>query len=138
MANLKVRKVKLKDKDWILEIMNQRSVQKLFFFYHSGIIKPKENEIYWRRKLKDRKFKAYAIISDHRPAGLIKIDKGAVGIVVDERHRRKGLAYSALRKLNLKNCTAEIKPHNKTSQKLFKKLGFVEFKRIYRFRFKTK
>jgi len=113
-----------------MDIMNQPSLQKLFFFYHSGIITPKENEKYWRKKLRDKNFKAWAIIKK-KPIGIIKIDNKMIAIVIDENHRGKGIACSALRKLNLKGCAAEIKPNNKASMKLFKKLGFIEKKKIF-------
>ena len=125
-----MRLVNLKDTDWILNLMNQPSVRKasvISVFNGTHLITKKENEKYWKKILKQKDFQAYSI----NKLGLIKINKGNIGIVIDEKHRRKGLAYNNLKKLIKKGYKAEIRTNNKASIKLFKKLGFKEKVRIY-------
>ena len=115
-----LKKITYQDKDWILKIRNQASVRKGSF--NSKAILRKENDAFWKVKRN-----AYAIIDNDIPVGVIIINEAnVVSIYLDEASRNKGLAYAHLKKLNLKGCTADIKPGNASSLKLFKKLGFVQ------------
>jgi len=122
-----LEKIDIIDKDWILRLMNQLFVRNNSF--NPKLIEPKENEKYWKRKLKQKNFNAWAILI---PVGLIRIDKGEISVAVDKNFRNQGIAFDALNKLKLKGCIAEIKPENKISIRLFKKLGFVEQKRVFK------
>ena len=115
---IRLRKITLQDLDWILDIVNQPSARKASFYGKRITIKGHIK--HWKERLKS--IKALAIIYNNTPIGVIKVFKDrSVFIVVDEKYRRRGIAYNSLRRVNFKR--AEIKPNNTASLNLFRKLG---------------
>jgi len=123
---LTIRPVRLEDRQWILNLMNQESVRKNSF--NQEKISKQENDAYWEKKLERKDFKAYAGIVGNEPVCVARIDKGKVSTMVDKKWKNKGIAFRVLSNIDLKGCIAEVKPENNTSKKLFKKLGFKEKK----------
>ncbi len=123
------RKITLKDRNWILKLINEKEIRQNSFTTRE--ISKEENDKYWKKKLKRRDFEAFAIFSGEIPIGIIRIDKKIVSIAVSKNLRKKGIAFATLSPLNLKGCTAEIKPKNIASIKLCKKLGFKEKKIVF-------
>ena len=116
------RKAVFKDRNWILQLMNEKEIRQNSFNTES--ISKKGNDNYWKKNLGRKGFEAYAIEKASVPVGLIRIIDGEVSIAITKKQTRKGIAYGILSKINLNNCFAEIKPTNTASIKLFKKLGF--------------
>jgi spore coat polysaccharide biosynthesis protein SpsF len=127
IGQITIRPVVFGDNQWIRVIMNQESARKNSF--NQAEIGSAENENYWRRKLADPEFRAFAIIAGEKPAGILRIDNGLVSVAIDESFRGKGIAFAALSSLDLGDCVAEVKPENEASARLFKKLGFEEASR---------
>jgi len=126
-TKISVGPVKYSDRHWILRLMNQKSVRENS--WNKNGIKKADNDAYWKRKLADENFKAFAGFAGKKPACVVRIDKGLVSVAVDESLRGKGIAFAAMNALDLHGCIAEVKPDNPASLALFKKLGFVEKER---------
>lgn len=125
-----IRRVKYSDRVWILKLMNEKEVRANSFTTEK--ISKETNDKYWKKKLKQKGFEAYAIKRNSKPIGLIRIIDNKVSIAITKKQRNKGIAYKTLSKINLENCYAEIKTSNKQSKKLFKKLGFRKEYKTYK------
>ncbi|MDD5163420.1 MAG: hypothetical protein PHD95_04390 [Candidatus ainarchaeum sp.] len=117
-----LRRVNNGDLKWIACLMNDPGIRRNSFSPKK--ITEEQNKRYWKRKLRSGKFAAFAIILGSSPVGLIRIDKKLVSIALEKKYRGRGIAFNSLKKLDLNGCFAEIKPENKESLGLFKKLGF--------------
>jgi len=109
--------------------MNQNHVRKNSF--NENEITELENSKYWRKKLKQNDFHAFAIELLGMPVGLIRLDRGVISIAIYKRFKNKNIDFESLSAINLDGCIAQIKPSNRMSQKLFKKLGFKETRRVF-------
>ena len=122
---IKLRRVEENDLDRILQIRNHPSSR--VFMFDTKMISKKEHYLFWR----SAKRNGWVILYKDDVVGFVRIENGTVGVCLDKQYRNKGIMFKALSLLNLDGCTAEIKPNNLASIKLFEKLGFKEIKRVF-------
>jgi len=119
-----LREVGKNDLDWIYDLMTDQRVRERSFSQRE--FSKEENEAYWDKKLASKDFKARVILHGSKPVGLIRLDGKDVSIAIGPEYWGKSIAFNALKQLDLKGFEARVKPGNKASLNLFKKLGFSE------------
>lgn len=117
-----IRKVCWNDRYWIYNLMTDEEIRKNF--YSPKEITWEEHKAYWKKKLGQKTFRATAILKQKSwPVGLIRLDEEDISIAIKPGYQRQGIAFEALSRIDLSKSVASIKPSNKASKRLFKKLG---------------
>lgn len=120
-----LKKIGKNDLEWIYGLMSSKDVRKRSFSQKK--FSKEEHFKYWEKKLAQKGFSAIGIWVGKKTAGLIRIDKNKeISIAITPGQWGKGIAFNALKQLDLKHCKARVKKDNLASLGLFKKLGFAE------------
>jgi RimJ/RimL family protein N-acetyltransferase len=123
-AKFMLKAVSSDDLEWIYGLMTNPRVRERFFSQEQ--FSREESASYWERKLKEDSFRAFGIWQGSSAVGLIRLDGKDVSIAVKPELWGRGIAFNALKLLDLEGFKARVKVGNEASVKLFKKLGFKE------------
>lgn len=116
------------------KIRNASAVRK--WLSSTSFVSKKENIEFWKKFLKEKNKKAFAIIEENKTIGLLKLEKiglkaWEIGLFIKNGMRGKGFGFKALKnglrelkKFGAKKVLAKIKAENHASIKCFEKNGF--------------
>lgn len=135
MRKLYLRNVTEKDKELLFQWANDSDVRKNSFI--SKNISEKEHERWFRRVMEDDNVKQYIFMEDENAVGQIRFDiKDECAIIsysISCNNRGRGLASEMIKaaekkiledRPDVKIITAEVKPENYLSLKVFERLGY--------------
>ena len=134
---MNLKKANLKDSEFFYNLRNSTEARK--YSSKSQLIKFTDHDRWFKKSLKNKKSKLFIIfIENQKMVGYLRVeqitDKHFVSINVDKNHRKKGIAYKALKMLENKHLHneneifANVRKNNIASKKLFFKVGYELFK----------
>ena len=122
---LALRKIRIKDWDYIMLLRNQAYDN----FYHQNkpLIK-KEHYIYLKKQKLNPKFFHWIIVKNDKDVGYVRLLNEDVSIIIDKKSQDKKIGTGALelleieaKKLEIKKLIALVLINNKKSEKIFVK-----------------
>jgi len=132
-AAITLRPVTHEDADTIYRWQHQPDMRR--YFRNPRPPTHEEHAAWMKRILTDPGELAWIILQDDTPAGLLRLterddETWEIGILVDKRYRRHGIAHAAMKLLNRfasdRILLAIVHEQNHASQKLFESCGFAQ------------
>ena len=127
--DVKLRQVEKRDWNFILELRNSFYN---FFYKQDKPLKQDEHFEYMEKQKSNPNFHQWVIEYDDEDAGYVRILENDVGIMIKKEFQGKGVASVSLSlvekeavKLGIKKLVALVKPGNESSEKIFKKNGYI-------------
>ena len=127
--DIRLRQVEKRDWDFILELRNSFYN---FFYKQDKPLKRDEHFEYMEKQKSNPNFYHWVIQYEDKDAGYVRILDNDIGIMIKKELQGKGIATVSLSlvekeavKLGIKKLIALVKPDNESSEKIFKKNGYV-------------